>query len=155
MELDLNPFSRQNPMQDWELILFIVGLSTTLWGITGYLASRLGPWKRLTQRYPVTRSVHTTLTARMASLDYGWLSYGNCLRIDFSEEHLTVSMSWALLPFHPPFLVPKTAVRDCRNGRFLGIQWIRFHIDDCRLLVWGPWARSGVLKELGCHSADQ
>ncbi|HET6426747.1 MAG TPA: hypothetical protein VFG20_23845 [Planctomycetaceae bacterium] len=141
-------------MQDWELVLFVVGLSTTLWIIIGYLTARLGPWTRLVERYPVSQSVQTTMKARFVSLEYGWLSYGNCLRIDFSDDHMTVSMSWAVLPFHPPFLVPKSAIQDCRHGRFLLIHWIRFRVDDCRFLLWGFWERSAVLEELRCRRVN-
>lgn len=129
-------------MRDWEILLFVVSLIATLWVVIGYGASLLGPWKRLLAHYPVTQWMPTVSRAHLVSLDCGWMSYGNCLTLDFAEESFTVRMAWACLPFHPPFTVPKSAIRGVRRGRLLFIYWITFWVDDCRFLLWGPNART-------------
>ncbi len=136
-------------MQTWELVLFIVGLLATLWAAVGYFASILGPWRRLVARYPVSQWTPMVFKARFVSLERGLMSYGNCLTIDFSDDSFTVRMAWAFLPFHPPFSVPKSAIRNINRGRFLFINWITFWVDDCRFLLWGPNARARFFDGMG------
>lgn len=136
-------------MRDWQLFVLLPILLLFFWIGIGYVSPILGPWGRLVSQYPVNQWSPTVSKAYFVSMDRGLMSYGNCLTIDFSEETLTVRMGLLLLPFHPPFTVPKSAIRNVRRGRLLFINWITFWVDDCRFLLWGPNTRTRFFDGMG------
>ncbi len=135
-------------MRDWQIVTLVITLLLSMWFVIGYLSPMIGPWGRLVSQYPVNQWSPTVSKAHFVSMDRGLMSYGNCLTIDFSDDTMTVRMGFLLLPFHPPFTVPKSAIRDVRRGRLLFIDWITFRVDDCRFLLWGPNARTRFFDEL-------
>lgn len=129
-------------MRDWQIIALAIALAALMWIVIGYVTPILGPWRRLVSQYPVIQWSPTVSKAHLVSMECGWVSYGNCLTIDFGEDAMTVRMGFLLLPFHPPFTVPKSAIRHVRRGRLLFINWLTFWVDDCRFLLWGPNTRT-------------
>lgn len=129
-------------MRDWEIVVFACTIAVILWIVIGYLTPILGPWRRLVRQYPTHQWSPSVSKARFVSMECGWASYGNCLTIDFGEDAMTVRMGLMLLPFHPPFTVPKSAIHHVRRGRLMFIDWIKFQVDDCQFLLWGPNTRT-------------
>jgi hypothetical protein len=135
-------------MADWQILALVAVLLPLMWLVIAFFAVTFGPWRRLVSRYPVNQWVPTVSKAYFVSMDCGLMSYGNCLVIDFSDDTMTVRMGANMLPFHQPFMVPKTAIQNFRRGRLLFIDWIKFQVDDCRFLLWGPNTRTNFFDGL-------
>lgn len=129
-------------MRDWQIVALVAALVMLMWIVIGFLTQILGPWRRLVSQYPVNQWLPTVSKAHFVSMDRGLMSYGNCLTIDFSDDTMTVRMGLICLPFHPPFTVPRSAIRNVHRGRLLFINWMTFWVDDCRFLLWGPNTRT-------------
>lgn len=135
-------------MAEWQILTLCIVLGyPLLWVAIMAGVVWLGPWSRLVAKYPLNELNRPLLRARMVSMHCCYTSYGNCLTLDLDDHQLTVRAMPGLF-FHPPWTVPKSAIRQLTTGQFWGWNWIQFWVDDAKFLLWGPWARPEILQLL-------
>jgi hypothetical protein len=80
-----------------------------LWVVVSFALS-LGGWQLLAARY---RLVQWPPNVEVSSLEWakmGWGSYKNVLKAGACREGLVLQVSWLFRLFHPPLLIPWSAV---------------------------------------------
>jgi hypothetical protein len=103
------------------------------WVLVGGLLSVLGGWSRLATKYRSTAArppgCHWLQSGR-----FGWVSYSNALTVGNTGAGLYLAVFFLLRLFHPPLLIPWTAITARRRVQMrFGFEFEEIEIDGVRI----------------------
>lgn len=110
--------SRLLPMSPfWFLAAFVL-----LWCTVSAILAFGGGWFGLARRYR-GRPAEMVRSITMASGSFDGLGahYGNCLTVSVSPAGIGLSVVLPFRAFHPPVLIPWSAIEQCESWKWLGL----------------------------------
>jgi hypothetical protein len=114
----------------WEAVLIGAALPI-FWCLIIAFASVLGGWYRLSKLYPADQT-RFGIAGENDGRRFSWTTlvmgpplfptnYGNCVNVVVNEWGIRVDVALLFRTLHPPFLIPWSAVENCRLDRQLAI----------------------------------
>lgn len=102
------------------------------WVLAAFMISRTGGWSALAERYGTDRPEPPN-TRSMQWATFGWASYKGVIKIGYSDDGLYLGMMVLFRIFHPPLLIPWSAIRRRTRGRYWMMEVDTLEIDDIRV----------------------
>jgi hypothetical protein len=107
-----------------------------LWLLATGLASVLGGWHAIAERYAAPDAFEATgqrmrfRTILFRRLPWLPARYRGCVTISLTPGALHIAVPSVFRFRHPPLLIPWTAIARCEEGSFLGFRWTDMEVRD-------------------------
>ena len=102
------------------------------WVLAAFAMSRSGGWTALAERYGTDRPEPPN-TRSMQWATFGWLSYKGVIKVGYSDDGLYLGMMTLFRMFHPPLLIPWSAIRSRTRGRYWMMSVDTLEVGDIRI----------------------
>jgi hypothetical protein len=86
-----------------------------LWVVISFGVSLAG-WQKLTTQYRATNLPLNTTVSSLSYAKMGWADYKNVIRAGASQEGLALQVFFLFRLFHPPLLIPWSAVGSIQSS---------------------------------------
>jgi len=99
--------------------LSTVGMFIAIWCVVLFLLSLIGVWSALAGNY----RLHEPFNGKwhLCSGYFGWVGYGNCLKLGADPKGLYIGMLWPFRLAHPPMRIPWRDV----TAQEKGFRWFK------------------------------
>jgi hypothetical protein len=118
-------------------VLLVPVAFVAIWLLAMALASRLGGWHALADRFaaPEGFAVAPEQRLRFRSIVLRRLPlfparYSGCVTVGLTSVGLYLGVLAILRFRHPPLLIPWNAIRQCEEDAFLGLHWTDVEVRD-------------------------
>ncbi len=98
-----------------------------IWTFVSFISSIIGGWRALSGDFaaggPVSGETHSFQSGRLRIINYNGM-----LKIVLADRGLYLAVFFLFRPFHPPLLVPWTAITNVREHRLFIFRYVAFDL---------------------------